>query len=531
MVWKIDNEQCNESKKICYTAAPYLRGKGLDLGAGDFKVLPHVISVDNMNHEKFGFQIKPDIMCDCTNLSMFTSQSMDFIYSSHLLEHIEDYKAALNEWWRLVKQDGYLILYLPHKDFYPNIGEKGSNPDHKHDFLPKDIIDAMETVNGGKFDLIEMQERNEDEEYSMFLVFQKIKGSKNKYSASEAKPDKTCCVVRYGAFGDLLQASSVFAGLKKQGYHVTLFTSPPGSDVITHDPNIDKIVLFDKDQVPNADLTNFWNVQKKYFDKFINLSESVEGTWLAMPGRTQHGWSPLIRHKYMNENYLEFQHMMAGVPHKPEVKFFATLEEKAWAKKIRARMSDFVIVFSLAGSAVHKTWPYLDNILASLMVGFDGKNGAPKAEVVLVGGPESVILEAGWENEPRVHKTSGKWSIRETMAFLPEADLIIGPETGTLNAAANLPVPKIVFLSHSSENNLTRDWVNTTSLISKNTKCKGRGENEAPTCHMLHYGWDHCTKDEMTGTAQCQADISGEEVWNCIQEIINQRFANAKKKA
>ena len=182
MVWSIDNPQCNESKKICYTAAPYLRGKGLDIGAGDFKVLPHVISVDNMNHEQFGFQIKPDILCDCTNMSLFTSQSMDFVYSSHTLEHIEDYKSTLNEWWRLVKFDGYLILYLPHKEFYPNIGTEGCNPDHKHDFLPADIISAMESVTGGKFDIVECQERNEDEEYSMFMVFKKIKGSKNKTS-------------------------------------------------------------------------------------------------------------------------------------------------------------------------------------------------------------------------------------------------------------------------------------------------------------------------------------------------------------
>jgi hypothetical protein len=52
-----------------------------------------------------------------------------------------------------------------------------------------------------------------------------------------------------------------------------------------------------------------------------------------------------------------------------------------------------------------------------------------------------------------------------------ECDIVIGPETGVLSAVAMEPMKKIVFLSHSSVENLTRDWVNTVSLYSKNTPC------------------------------------------------------------
>jgi hypothetical protein len=95
--------------------------------------------------------------------------------------------------------------------------------------------------------------------------------------------------------------------------------------------------------------------------------------------------------------------------------------------------------------------------------------------VVFVGGPEAKILEAGWEKEDRVHERCGVWKIRETMAFLDQADLVIGPETGVLNAVACADVPKVCFLSHSSVKNLTRDWVNCTSLFSQDTTCPGRG--------------------------------------------------------
>lgn len=518
MTWDRSAPYKAESKKVVWEVAKWLRGRGLDIGAGDFKVLPHVISVDNMHHQQYGFTIKPDILVETAEkLEIFGSQSMDFVYSSHLLEHIDNYAAALKEWWRLVKVGGYLVLYLPDEDEYPKVGEDGANPDHKWNVNYGRVIAAMDDVRG--WDLVDFQKRNSDDEYSLLFVFKKIQGRTNAESwIHREQPEKTACVVRYGAFGDLMQSSSVWAGLKKQGYHVTVFSSLPGADVVRHDPNIDDLVLFDKDQVPNANLGDFWGHQKNKFDKFVNLSESVEGTFLAMSGRVQHVWAPAARHSMMNRNYVEFAHSLAGVPHEPHVKFYTTTEERAWATKTRLRMGDGpVIMWSLAGSSVHKTWPYLDNAVASILINY------PTAHIVLVGGPECVMLEAGWEKEPRVHLTCGKWSIRESLSFLDKVDLVVGPETGVLNAAACMDVPKIVFLSHSTHENLTRDWKNVFPLASASTVCPGRGNNEAPACHQLHYGWTHCKQDKETGTAQCQVEIGSEQFWPALESALSLR--------
>jgi ADP-heptose:LPS heptosyltransferase len=513
MVWDRNAPYKAESKKIVWVVAPYLKGRGLDIGAGDFKVLPHVISVDNMNHAQFGFQVRPDLFSEADNLDMIASASMDFVYSSHTLEHVVDMEKALKEWWRVIKPTGCLVLYLPHKDFYPNMGQDGANVDHKRDFVPEDVIAAMPAG----WDLEVLQERNNDDEYSFLLVFRKLGGKHRTRSCLDPKPARTALVVRYGAFGDLLQASSVFAGLKRQGYHVTLHASNPGAAAVQHDPNIDKIILFDRDQVPNANLVDFWTVQKKMYDKFVNLSESVEGTLLAMPGRAQHAWRPLVRHKMMNKNYLQFQHEIADVPHDPQVKFYPTLEEKAWAKKERDKLgAGPIVLYSLSGSSVHKTWAGLDNILASIMLHF------PTARVVLCGGPECVILEQGWENEPRIIKTSGKWSIRQSLSFLDQCDLVIGPETGVLNAASHMPVAKVIFLSHSSRENLTRDWVNAYPIFSKDTECPGRAPG-VPACHMMHYNWDHCRRDD-SGVAQCMADIPPEQVWGPVSSVLQRHI-------
>ena len=522
MTWDRNAPYKAESKKIVWEVAPYLRGRGLDIGAGDFKVLPHAISVDNMNHAQFGFSIRPDVLADADNLSVFSSQSMDFVYSSHTLEHIADYEKALAEWFRVVKIGGYMVLYLPDEDEYPKVGEPGANTDHKWNVNYAKVVDAMKKIKG--WDLVNFQRRNQDDEYSLLFVFKKINSQKFLFSYQTPKPEKTACVVRYGAFGDMIQASGVWAELKNQGYHVTVFSSLPGAEVVRHDPNIDNLVLFDKDQIPNANLVDFWDYQRKKFTKFVNLSESVEGTLLAMQGRAVAYYPPKLRHKLMNFNYVEQQHEIAQVPYtSPKTKFFDTPDEREWATKTRRKMGDGpVILWSLAGSAVHKTWAGLDHAIARILLDY------PTSRVVLVGGPECVILESGWENEPRVICKSGKWTIRESLAFMRCADLVIGPETGVLNAASMESMPKVIFLSHSTNENLTRDWVNTTALFSESTCCPGRGNNEAEACHFLHYNWQFCKQDSESGVAQCQADISVDQAWAPIKGYLSSYSAPGK---
>jgi ADP-heptose:LPS heptosyltransferase len=118
------------------------------------------------------------------------------------------------------------------------------------------------------------------------------------------------------------------------------------------------------------------------------------------------------------------------------------------------------------------------------------------------------MIEAPWVNEPRIVRRSGVWNIRQTMGLAHLCDLVIGPETGVMNAVAMQSMPKIVLLSHSSVENLTRDWINTYSVFSTKTPC-------AP-CHKMIYDWSQCVRDEASGTAQCQVDIHPDAVWEAV---------------
>lgn len=506
MVWKIDDPQGNEAAKIRWELVPYTRGRVLDLGCGPSKAFPHFIGVDNGHHEVFGQTIKPDLRIDtCEKLDLIASQSCDAVFSSHLLEHIEDYKAALREWWRVVKVGGHLCLYLPHKSLYPNVGTEGANPDHKHDFLPDDIVAAMREI--GSFDLVRNEDRDAGREYSFYQVYRKLDGKKRHlFSHAQPKPAKTCAVIRYGAFGDVLQASSILPHLKAQGYHVTFYTVPKGHDCIRHDPNVDAWIIQDHEQVPNHLLGDFWDNERQKYDLFINLSESVEGTWLALPGRSAHGFPHAVRAKYMDANYLEFLHDMAGMPQDYRSKFYPTADESEWARKECAKLGGPVILYVLSGSSVHKTWPHMDALLARILYKY------PAARIVTAGGELEQILEIGWEKEPRVVCKAGKWTIRQTLAIAQQADIVFGPETGVLSGVAFEPNLKIVCLSHSSHNNLTKHWHNTAALAPVDTPCY--------PCHQMHYGWEHCQQDEETGQAKCMANITVDAVWNAIDGYL-----------
>ena len=208
-----------------------------------------------------------------------------------------------------------------------------------------------------------------------------------------------------------------------------------------------------------------------------------------------------------NINYVQFQHEMCEVPYKLDVKFYPTKEEIEWAKEERAKMPQRkLICWALNGSSIHKVWPYVDSIIARTMLELEDIG------IVTLGDERAQMLEGGWQEEKRVHLRCGAWTLRQSLTFIKlYADLLIGPETGLMNAMCCEDMKKIIFLSHSSVNNLTRDWNNTASL---------QPDQPCPKCmHRLHM-WDdgfmHIDYDEETGVAKCQAGIEPDKVWNII---------------
>jgi ADP-heptose:LPS heptosyltransferase len=161
-------------------------------------------------------------------------------------------------------------------------------------------------------------------------------------------------------------------------------------------------------------------------------------------------------------------------------------------------------------------WPFMDNAIARILLCY------PSFKIVMIGNQISSMLEFGWENEPRVVKKCGKWSIRESMAFAQLSDIVVGPETGTLNSVAFLDMPKIIFMSHSSPENLVTHWKNTIALEPEGTPCW--------PCHKMIYGWRDCLRDSfemdfgsnkmIIDGAHCQTHITVDKFWDSFRMLI-----------
>lgn len=157
-------EKRTETSKCRNRMLRHCQGKGLDLGHGGDKICKDAIGVDHFK------QSPQDIVSDVRDLPSIPDKSVDYVYSSHCLEDLEDTEGALREWLRPLKTGGHLILYLPHKDYYPNVGTPEANPGHKYDFREKDIIDLLDKI--GLTEVIHTAVY--PKEYSFELVAKKV---------------------------------------------------------------------------------------------------------------------------------------------------------------------------------------------------------------------------------------------------------------------------------------------------------------------------------------------------------------------
>lgn len=506
MTWSATAPQGFESDKIRFAVLPYVARGGLDLGCGPKKVWPHLIGVDSgKDTALFGIPMKPDVaLADASRLPLFADGAIENIFSSHLLEHIERYIDALAEWWRVLKVGGHLCLYLPHADFYPNIGQPGSNPDHKHDFRPGDIAGAMRII-APDWTLLESQERNEGDEYSFFMVFRKEAAGKGQYDATRSRPEKTAGIVRVGAHGDALWASSPAALLKEMGYHVTAYVAVTGGEILRHDPNIDRLVVLPDGILDDDELLALWAHEAARHDRWINLIGSVEQRLLYHPSSNEFFLPHALRHRFGNANYLEMVHDYAGLPHDFRQKYYPSAEEMEAARIVREKLpAGPLVILNACGSGPAKTWPHAQAFMRRM--------ADAKIVCVVLGDLRDLDLE---EVEPYAVIVGREWPVRLALAVAQLADAVVGTESLIVNSVAQEAMLKVVLLSHSSNENLTKHWTNTAALEATGLACH--------PCHRIHGHLGFCAKDTNTGAAACMASYGPDMIADFVIEKLSAR--------
>lgn len=67
-------------------------------------------------HYSFGKKTGFQHISDGTHLTFINNNHYDFVLSCHSLEHFANPIKALTEWSRIIKDDGYMVIVVPHKD-------------------------------------------------------------------------------------------------------------------------------------------------------------------------------------------------------------------------------------------------------------------------------------------------------------------------------------------------------------------------------------------------------------------------------
>lgn len=109
-------------------------GFGIDIGCGriDTHDGADPLVLENCIHHD-----KDD--CDAHDMAKYPDNNFDWVYASHVLEHLNDPLTAIKNWFRILRPGGYLIISVPHRDLYEKkkLLKSKWNEDHKYFILPE----------------------------------------------------------------------------------------------------------------------------------------------------------------------------------------------------------------------------------------------------------------------------------------------------------------------------------------------------------------------------------------------------------
>lgn len=501
---KIPNS--NVPRWVRYRSVGYLTDRGLSFGIG-IDLFPRSAIAPGKFSLVTDILPNPSIsVCD-GRIDIFAESSFDHVAIGPALQASPNPLGLFRDLVSKLKMRGHVVIYMP---------EKATHPYAQHTFNEQTLFSFLEQSGAWKI------KANICRDGERLIIAKKIPGKKGDISYPKPTSRPRACICRYGALGDMVMITPLIKQLHEDGYEVTMNITPYAAPILENNPYVDNIILQEREAIPNLDLGPYWDEWSGDYDKYINLSESIEGRLLKVENRKEFYTTKEWREKSCGgTNYYDWTMELGGYPEVKGVRgeMFFSRAEIMEARKLREQFKDkFVVLWSLNGSSHHKVYPLLQAVATQWL------EHHPDAIIILSGGAEAKKYEF---DHPQVIKSAGLWPLRATLAVIAMvADLVVGPESMAMNVAACYDMPKICFLSHSSHTNLCKYWVN--------DFCMEPDQTLAPCypCHQLHYSLESCPQggvmDSDTGTVVAEGPrcamgaISGEQLLNRLDEVYTQ---------
>ena len=128
--------QGNAAKYIIPFALEFCKGEGYDIGYCKKEwMFPGAIGIDYSDGNGYHADNLPD-------------KKVDYIFSSHCLEHVDNWINTLEYWISKVNKGGIIFLYLP--DYSQTYWRPWNNKKHKHVLIPDVLVDFLKSKECNK---------------------------------------------------------------------------------------------------------------------------------------------------------------------------------------------------------------------------------------------------------------------------------------------------------------------------------------------------------------------------------------------
>jgi SAM-dependent methyltransferase len=167
------NEASKTKAKFGALEEKIFHGAGIDIGCGGDPIYEGVRPFD-VEHG------------DANKITSYVAEQFDYVFSSHCLEHMLNPYEAIQEWWKLVKENGYMYIAVPDEDLYEQgIFPSRWNQDHKWTFtmfkqkswceFSVNIVDLIKILPSAR--LVKLELQDDDYNYDISNIDQTYIGN------------------------------------------------------------------------------------------------------------------------------------------------------------------------------------------------------------------------------------------------------------------------------------------------------------------------------------------------------------------
>jgi SAM-dependent methyltransferase len=107
------------------------------------------INYNSKEYKYYDNKVGKVFINDAVDIAVIKNEEYDFVFASHILEHIANPLKAVAEWLRIIKKDGYIIIIVP---------EKSICFDHKREYSKFSTLLSQYQKNVGEDDLSTLKE-------------------------------------------------------------------------------------------------------------------------------------------------------------------------------------------------------------------------------------------------------------------------------------------------------------------------------------------------------------------------------------